>query len=71
MSDSVVSRYFHYIFYPFRIMIKPVNFLGPLAILKESNAVVLDVSALLPRLYFLEVHDNEGRRLGNIRFSKL
>jgi hypothetical protein len=42
-----------------------------LAIRKESNAVVLDVSALPPGLYFIEVHNNEGHRLSSTRFSKL
>lgn len=47
-----------------------VNIHLTLAIRKESTSVVIEVSTLAPGLYFLEIQDIEGRKLGNTRFSK-
>ena len=47
-----------------------INILRLLAIRKESTSVVIEISTLAPGLYFLEIQDTEGRKLGNTPFSK-
>lgn len=40
------------------------------AVRREGTSVVLEVTALAPGLYFLEIQDNEGHKLNGARFSK-